>query len=208
MKYARVLACVMVLPCCMVATMAAQPKRVSMPAPHRFISPDHSLTFQYAYPLQVCERDTPSCRGYVPPCDLREETAVVIVCLKYDGTDYHGYNFRGATLSVGILPNAKDKADCLSLPGEKTGAEKINGLLFVSSEDTDHAAGTYVDHYIYRTFSRHCYAADLDIAIVDYGNLDPGTVRKFTSSDETKVLGKLKQVLKTLHISGVHNSDK
>jgi len=167
---------------------------------HEFTSRNHSFSFQYSYPLVLCEKDGASCRGYVPPCDLGEESGTILACLIYRSKTYSKYNFRGATVSFGVLPDAKNETDCFNMPGTQTGIKRINGIMFQSSEDTDHAAGTYVDHYYYRTFNDQCYAADLDIAIVNFGNLEPGKVKRFGSLDEEKVHRKLRQVLDTLVI--------
>jgi hypothetical protein len=171
---------------------------------NRFQSPDHTVTFQYSSPMMLCrEGDNPGCReDILNLCSADEDTVRVVACVAYAGKSYEGYNFRSAILLLGRLRNAKDEADCFNVPGAKGSQEKINGILFASSQGSEGAMGTLVEHKYYRAFhSGQCYTVDLSIATSNYGAMDPATVKEFKRSDFDKMYGRLKQVLNTLHIS-------
>jgi hypothetical protein len=190
---------------CLISPLRAQSKVEPGQAVHRFQSPDHSVTLQYSDPMMLCQKgDAPGCREDVLNlCSGEDDTIKVVACFAYAGKTYARYNFRSAILSLGRLGNAKNEAACFDLPGTKGKREEINGISFASSQDSEGAMGTLVDHKYYRTFhGGQCYTADLSIATSNYGAMDPATVKEFKRSDFDKMYGELKQVLNTLRISG------
>lgn len=191
---------------CLIPLVWAQAKQAPGQVVHEFQSPDHAVTFQYSYPMMLCrEGDKPGCReDTLNLCTADGDIVTVVACLAYAGKTYERYNFRSAILSLGRLRNAKDEAACFNLPGTKGGPEKINGISFASSQESEGAMGTLVEHKYYRAFrGGQCFTANLSIATSNYGAMDPATVKEFRPSDFDKMYGKLRQVLNTLHISGV-----
>jgi hypothetical protein len=190
---------------CVISTSKAQSKKAPGPDVHRFQSPDHAVTLQYSYPMALCQKgDAPGCReDILNLCSADEDTVKGVACFAYAGKSYDRYNFRSAILSLGRLRNAKDEVACLDLPGTKQNREQINGISFASSQDSEGAMGTLVDHRYYRAFrGGQCYAADLSIATSNYGAMDPATVKEFKPSDFDKVYAELNRLLNTLRIAG------
>jgi hypothetical protein len=190
---------------CLIPPAWAQSKEAPGQDVHRFQSPDHAVTFQYSYPMRLCrEGDKPGCReDTLNLCSGDEDTVTVVACVAYAGKTYERYNFRSAIFFLGRLRNAKDEAACFDLSGAKGSQEKINGISFASSQGSEGAMGTLVEHKYYRAFhGGQCYTADLSIATSNYGAMDPARVKEFKPSDFDEMYGKLRQVLNTLHISG------
>ena len=169
-----------------------------------FQSSDHTISLQYSDPMKLCQKgETPGCpEDILNLCNPDDDQFKGVACFAYTGKAYERYNFRSAVLLIGQLPNAKDQEACTNLPGTKGNREEINGISFATSQDSEGAMGTLVDHRYYRSFSGGlCYGANLSIATSDYGAIDPGTVKEFKAADFDVVYGKLKQVLNTLHIT-------
>jgi hypothetical protein len=196
-RYSRLIAVFGLLFC---MALASPQSRKASPQTRSFESADHAVTFQYSNPLLLCQKSTPSCQDYLPACQIDQDTITPIACLAYGGHAYKDYNFTSATLALGILNSAKDETTCHDLPGTKTDDEKINGVIFKTSQDGDAGMGHSAEDFIYRAFhGGRCYTADLRIATTNFGNYDPGTVKEFKPADELKVRRKLKQVLETLY---------
>jgi hypothetical protein len=184
----------------LVASAASQSTATSRHFVHQFEALDHSVTFQYSYPMMLCQTNgKPGCKqDELSLCS----TVDVITCLVYSGSEYARYNFRSAVFSLGTLPDTKVQAACADLPGTQAPTQTINGTLFHVSTDSEGAAGTYVTHHYFSAFSGgKCYTADLSIAIANYGAMDPAVVQKFTPADRAKVYSELRRALDTLHIS-------
>jgi hypothetical protein len=179
---------------------AAPSKKAQDTDSRKFESPDHTVSFQYSDPVLLCGEHSSRCQGYLPMCSSDQVTQ--IVCLGYGGDSYAGYNFSGATISVGILSGAGNEKRCFDFGDNKTANEKINGINFKTSHSDDAGMGHYVEDNMYRAFVDRCYAIDLRIATTNFGNYDPGTVKEFKPADREKVFRKLKQVLDTLRLSG------
>ena len=187
--------------CSLILSSAAQSKNARDTGSHKFESPDHTVAFQYSDPVILCREGSSECQGYLGMCSADQVTQ--IACLGYGGASYAGYNFSGATISLGILRGAGDEKSCFDFGGNKAANEKINGINFKTSQDGDAGMGHYVEDNMYRTFvDGNCYAIDVRIATTVFENYDPGTVKKFRPADRDKVFRKLKQVLDTLHLSG------
>lgn len=154
--------------------------------------------------MKLCQKgETPGCpEDILNLCNPDDDQMRGVACFAYTGKAYERYNFRSAVLLVGQLPNERDETACTNLPGTKGNREEINGISFATSQDSEGAAGTLVDHRYYRSFSGGlCYGANLTIATSNYGMMDPGTVKEFKAADFDAVYGKLKQVLNTLQIT-------
>ena len=200
MKSRRIALVAFAFLCSLVLSSAAQSKNARDTGSHTFVNPDHTVAFQYSDPVILCRADNSECQGYLPMCSSDQVTQ--IACLAYGGDSYAGYNFSGATISVGILRGAADDKSCFDFGENKAASEKINGINFKTSQDGDAGMGHYVEYNRYRTFVvGRCYAIDISIATTAFGNYDPGTVKEFKAADRDRVLRKLKQVLDTLRLS-------
>lgn len=184
-----------------------QSQETARASPSHFEASDHSVSFRYSYPAVLCQE------GGRSGCQLDDlhlcGTENVIACVMYGGKRYAQYNFRSAALSIGTLPEAKDEAVCLDVPGTDISMERINGVLFKSSEDSEGAAGTLVGHTYYRAFQNgQCYEADLSVATTNYGAVDHTKVKELKPMDYRSIYRTLKQVLDTLRISSSQAKDR
>lgn len=173
---------------------------------HDFKSPDHSMTLHYSGPVTLCEGNTSACRV---SCSEDDDTVSLAACISYAGKAYANYNFKGASLSIGKLPDVKNNESCVNLAGKKRDLEKINGVPFESSEDGEGAAGTFWTYTHFRAFhDGKCYMATITVVTSGFDLYEPGTVKKFKLSDYQAVYGELSAILKTLRISDAGQSRK
>ena len=143
--------------------------------PHRFESADGAFVFHYAYPLELCAHDTDE------------------GCIHYVGKGYEGSNLGDATLRIGLSDEAKSPAACFDLPGDGGKPQRINGILFRTSDENDGAAGTWYSTIHYATFRYgFCYEATLEISGCNVCRQDDRTNYRALFAAFEEVLGSMR----------------
>jgi len=126
----------------------------------------------------------------------------MIVGFAYPARKYRGYNFQTATVSVSLLSAFNTKGNCFSVPelvNSKVHTVIENEVVFRASQGGEAGLGNDKDQHIYRTFhNRSCYEIQVSIALSQFANFDPGTIKEFKPSDQQEVYGSLNRVIYTL----------
>src|SRR6266496_804447 len=184
-----------------VSTSLAQENRSAV---RLFTSTDGVFQFRYPGSLVRCEggpNDADSCRAYFPICLDSEQSQATIACFAYPAQKYKGYNFQAAAVSVNLLGNLKTETRCLRTPelvSSKAHTEVIHGVAFKASEGGEAGLGNYKDQHVYWTYhGQKCYELQVSIALSNFANFDPGTIKEFNAQDQKEVYGRLRVVVET-----------
>ncbi len=142
--------------------------------------------------------------SYIPPCEQGFN-----YCLYYNGKQYQGTNFESAGLRIQKRTDISSEKLCLSTPpagfSAKTTpqATSVNSAYSVSvfSPVSDAAAGHFSSGALYRLFLKDglkCYEFATRIGQTQYANYPAGTIKQFTTADQTVVSAQLTDILGTL----------
>jgi hypothetical protein len=138
--------------------------------------------------------------SYIPPCDENFN-----YCLYYDGSAYKGTNFESAGLRIQKRDDLKTQSACLTTqPAGYNGltpkTESIDSYATsVFSPLGDAGAGHYSSGSLYRLFyDNKCYEFQTRIGESQFANYPAGSIKEFTSADQSAVKLKLQEILNAI----------
>src|SRR5215469_6174075 len=177
-------------------------KPISVPAGWKsYTNPDFGFTLQYPKDFTLCAGGLDYCevtaRSYIPVCDDN-----VLDCLVYTGKEYAGTNFEGAGLSVNVLRDKRTQQECdeLDIGQNPTKTKVINGVLFHYGMAGYGGLGHWVGRAKYRTLhDKVCFELAGNVAGVNSGNFEPGTIKEF---DESKLDKQLDAIVSAFRFTG------
>jgi hypothetical protein len=114
-----------------------------------------------------------------------------IACVVFPENKYAGTTFAGAFFQEREIGEATTESECLTFEEFYVkGADPIkiiNRVKFKHESGTAAAAGTSIDMDAYRAFHKgKCYELNLNVAMVNVANFDPGTIKEFTDENHVK----------------------
>lgn len=159
---------------------------------------DGTITFTVPtdFGVAVNQQQVPT-NSYIPPCDPTFD-----YCLYYTGAAYQGTNFESAGIRIDKRPDLTSENTCLTTA--PTGYSNFTPTSttigdYSISEFTplgDAAAGHFSNGTLYRLFySGACYEFETRIGQSDYGNYPAGTIKQFTSADESSLQSEIHNIL-------------
>lgn len=162
----------------------------------------YKFTFQYPNYLdlfQESDMDKITNLTMIPICDLTS-----IACLYFKEDQYPNTNFRGAGLSINTRTKALSSASCdleMVPGGRNTGSKTINFTSYRTFTTGGAAAGNQNQDSIYLTFKNNTCFEIIGRIVTDSSdvNSEPaGSIKTFTSKDQTDLIDQFDQILSTL----------
>ncbi len=141
--------------------------------------------------------------GYNPTCD----STFGLICFFLPDTAYPESNFKGAGVSINLLPDKKTEADCLApraelpeqLPAQTT---IINGVSFAKYLASDAAMSHQSSGDTFRTFhNNQCFEITTRINTTSFEVYELGTIDRFTDVQKTELKTTLDQVVQSFRFT-------
>lgn len=172
----------------------------------RFDSPDHTVHFQYSYPLIACHDGRPGRPSSCDACGDQIEGVNILVCVGYSDKIYKGYNVGpGPALAIGTIDSISDEATCLDIIQDSYTSKQrdkiFNNTTFKSAFYAETNMSQTYQTTFYRSFRyNRCYSLTISLKTVALDVLDPGT-KKFKETDQQSVMRTFGRLLDTLRLT-------